>query len=350
MARGVRHCWEDAAAFSCPHSCSLLSLGGHKGFLTVWFPSLTLFKIFFSPFFPLGVERWLGVYFRRWEGDRFCNNKPAFLPAARDEWLWNLQTWLPTSAEKEAAWIEGKRFISFRLGGSANFPGAERRGVKRTGLRSQAHGQTPSFFLPFCLFFFPPFFFFFSWLFFSTSYCSRIRSLQKFIWTIVSQTECGFLVFFKLFLFLLGNFIFFLFSFFVLFCFISPPKVSFSEIQAGQNGGTELWSLQAGQSLWCRLGAFPPYWKEASDWGPLSEGVGCVIPPVLFYCVLILFFKLFLFSFFWELFEIPRPCTSVHLPVRSPARSSQSSASSRQFPTRLNSIKKICTINSWNSH
>lgn len=27
-----------------------------------------------------------------------------------------------------------KRFISFRLGGSANFPGAKRRGVKRTGL------------------------------------------------------------------------------------------------------------------------------------------------------------------------------------------------------------------------
>lgn len=130
---------------------------GHKGFLTVWFPSLALFSIFFfffPAFFPLGVERWLGVYFRRWEGDRFCNNKPAFLPAARDEWLWNLQTWLPTSAEKEAAWIEGKRFISFRLGGSANFPGAKRRGVKRTGLWSQAHGQTP-FFLPFCLIFFP---------------------------------------------------------------------------------------------------------------------------------------------------------------------------------------------------
>lgn len=112
------------------------------------------FFFFFPAFFPLGVERWLGVYFRRWEGDRFCNNKPAFLPAARDEWLWNLQTWLPTSAEKEAAWIEGKRFISFRLGGSANFPGAKRRGVKRTGLWSQAHGQTP-FFLPFCLIFFP---------------------------------------------------------------------------------------------------------------------------------------------------------------------------------------------------
>lgn len=143
----------------------------------------------------------------------------------------------------------------------------------------------------------------------------------------------------------MGNFIF---SFFVLFCFISPPKVSFSEIQAGQDGGTELWPLQADQFLSCRLGAFPPYWEEASDLSPLTGGVGCVIPPILFYCVLILFFKLFLFSFFWELFEIPRPGTSAvpGLPVRSPARSSQSSASSRQFPTRLKSIKRICTINS----
>lgn len=45
--------------------------------------------------------------------------------------------------------------------------------------------------------------------------------------------------------FLLDNFIF---LFFFL-SFISPLKVSFSEIQAGQEGGTGFWALQADQAL-----------------------------------------------------------------------------------------------------
>lgn len=200
--------WDNAESGpSCPLFCRvcpgrtrrnsdrLISLAGSIIIIIIIFSSF-----FFFPFFPLGVERWLGVYFRRWEGDRFCNNKPAFLPAARDEWLWNLQTWLPTSAEKEAARIEGKkkkeRFISFRLGGSANFPGAKSRGVNRTAMKPSTWANT--FFPSLLSFFSLPFL---SWVFFfffpsSTSCWSRIQSLQKFVWTIPSQTECGLLFLF----------------------------------------------------------------------------------------------------------------------------------------------------------
>lgn len=44
--------------------------------------------------------------------------------------------------------------------------------------------------------------------------------------------------------------------------------------------------------------SFPTTWEKASDLGPLTEGVLRVIPPILFYRVLVLFLKLFLFSFF----------------------------------------------------